>query len=103
MADCSYISKIDIKQINFLTEPVKVSVVSCRVSPKTLEDFISFLWTEAIFPRSLVVEQVTNESRFLIFKLSDFAALVGNLLKTIKVGHGKTIAEDFVTQCHKFQ
>lgn len=103
MADCSYISKIDIKQINFLTEPVKVSVVSCRVSPKTLEDSISFLWTEAIFPRSLVVEQVTNESRFLIFKLSDFAALVGNLLKTIKVGHGKTIAEDFMMQCHKFQ
>lgn len=84
MADCSYISKIDKKSINFLTEPVKVSVVSCRVSPKTLEDFISFLWTEAIFPCSLVVEQVTNESRFLSFQLSDFAALVSNLLKTIK-------------------
>lgn len=83
MADCSYISNIDI-WINFLTEPVKVSVVSCRVSPKTLEDFISFLWTEAIFPCSLVVEQVANESRFLIFQLSDFAALVGNLLKTTK-------------------
>ena len=78
-------------------------MVSRRVSPKTLEDFISFLWTEAIFPCSLVVEQVTNESRFLIFQLSDFAALVGNLLKTIQNEPRLSIAEDFIPQCHKFQ
>ena len=77
--------------------------MSCRVSPQTLEDFISFLWTKAIFPCSLVIEQVTNESRFLIFKLSDFAALVGNLLKTIKNELWLSIAGDFTIQCHKFQ